>query len=107
MEKKHLYRITFIQQDKVYELYAKSIIQSDLFGFVEISELVFDDSSIVVDPQEDRLRQEFMDVETIFVTVHAVIRIDVVKKKGSAKIKDYAGAGSDKVTFLPNAQVKK
>ena len=38
MAKKGIYKIVFIQGSEVYEVYAKSIFQSDLYGFVEVEE---------------------------------------------------------------------
>ena len=40
MAKKTLYRISFMCQGQVYEVYAKSIAQGVLFGFIEIEEMV-------------------------------------------------------------------
>jgi len=41
----HLYRVRFINQDKVFEIYARSVYQGDLYGFVVLEELVFDPHS--------------------------------------------------------------
>ena len=38
MAKKGIYKIVFFQNNEVYEVYAKSIFQSDLYGFVEVEE---------------------------------------------------------------------
>ena len=82
-----LYKITFINQGKVYELYAKNIDQAEIYGFVMIEDITFGESSgVVIDPTEERLRNEFRDVRRSYIPVHAVIRIDQVKKQGSAKI---------------------
>ena len=51
MAKKTLYRVSFMSQGQVYEIYANSVEQGMLFGFIEIEELVFGKrSSVVVDP---------------------------------------------------------
>ena len=56
-DKKHIYRIYFHNQGQIYEVYAHSIYQSDLFGFVEIEDYVFGKKSqMVIDPGEDKLR---------------------------------------------------
>jgi hypothetical protein len=97
-DKQHLYRITFMNQDKVYEVYAKQISQGGMFGFVEIEKLVFDQrSEVVVDPGEERLKDEFADVTRSYIPMHAIIRIDEVKKSGHAKIT--AGGGSKVMPF--------
>jgi len=86
-EKQHLYKVVFHNQGQVYEIYARGVGQGGLFGFVEISDLVFGAStSMVIDPSEDRLRQEFEGVERIHIPMHSMIRIDEVRKEGSGRI---------------------
>ena len=54
------YKITFINQGEIYELYAKQVYQPDLYGFVVIEEIVFGEkTNLVVDPSEERLKSEF------------------------------------------------
>ena len=88
MKRKTIYRVIFInQQQSVYEIYARSVAQRDLMGFVVIEDLVFSEtSSVVVDPGQERLKTEFFGVKRIFVPLHAVVRIDQVEKEGIAKI---------------------
>lgn len=86
---KSLYRITFIHHDKIYEIYAKRIMESEIFSFLEVEEIVFGEiSNVLVDPTEERLRAEFKDVETTYIPTHTILRIDRVKQQGVAKIKD-------------------
>ena len=87
MAKKRLYRIQFHNQGKVYQIYARRVSQDKLYGFVEVSGLVFgDNAGLVIDPSEERLKSEFEGVDTTYIPMHAVIRIDEVEKHGSAKI---------------------
>lgn len=88
MAAKPIYRIVFLNQGKVYEVYARSVSQAGtLFGFVEIEELVFDArKGVVVDPAEERLRIEFAGVKKTYVPMHYVLRIDEVDKQGTSKI---------------------
>jgi hypothetical protein len=84
---KTLYKVRFISGDKVYELYARHVYQGDLYGFVVIEDIVFGETtSVVVDPQEEKLKSEFEGVGKTMVPMHAVLRIDQVKKQGTAKI---------------------
>ena len=84
-----IYKISFINRGKVYELYAQIVRQSDLYGFIEIEGLIFDETSgVVIDPTEEKLKSEFDGVNRTLVPMHAVIRIDEVKKKGQSKILD-------------------
>ena len=63
MPKKGIYKIVFVQMGEVYEMYAKAIYQSDMYGFIEIEDYLFDQNSqIVVDPTEEKLKSEFKGV---------------------------------------------
>lgn len=85
-----LYKVCFINQDKVYEIFAKQVYESDLYGFLAIEEIVFgSQSEVVVDPSEEKLKSEFDSVKRSFIPIHSVIRIDEVKKQGVCKIKNY------------------
>jgi len=99
MEDSRLYKVSFINQDKVYEVFAKQVYESDLYGFLAIEEIVFGtQSEVVVDPSEEKLKAEFESVKRSFVPFHAVIRIDEVKKQGVSKIKNYE-AGNNIASF--------
>ncbi len=101
MSEKHIYRVIFLNRDEVYEVYAKSVYEGDMYGFVIIEGLVFGErSSVVVDPGEEKLRNEFEGVSRTFVPIHEVIRIDQVKKRGAAKISPSAKKGGDNVASL-------
>jgi hypothetical protein len=100
MAKKHLYRVQFINQGKVYEIYAKRVGQGNLFGFIEIEGIVFGEkSSVVIDPSEERLKGEFEDVSITYIPMHAVIRIDEVQKQGTAKIVALDGKSENVVAY--------
>jgi hypothetical protein len=88
MAAKPIYRVVFLNQGKVYEVYARGVSQAGaLFGFVEIEELVFDArKGVVVDPAEERLRIEFAGVKKTYIPMHYVLRIDEVEKQGASKI---------------------
>ena len=97
MSQEHVYRIRFINQDKIYELYARDIYQGELYGFVVIEGLMFDaHTTVVVDPSEEKLKTEFEGVNQTIIPMHAVIRIDEVEKRGTPKIAD---VGSNVSTF--------
>ena len=98
-DNQHIYRVLFQNQGQVYEVYARNIYQSELYGFVEIEDYTFSNKSqMVIDPSEERLRSEFEGVKRSFVPMHAVIRIDEVEKEGVAKITATDGS---KVTPFP------
>ncbi|OGT25997.1 MAG: hypothetical protein A3I77_03035 [Gammaproteobacteria bacterium RIFCSPLOWO2_02_FULL_42_14] len=90
LKKDPIYRVLFIQNDKQYELYSKYLTEESLMGFIEIEELIFNDtkSGIVVDPTEEKLRVEFKDVKRTYIPMHAILRIDEVSQEGVARIRD-------------------
>ncbi|NIV20408.1 MAG: DUF1820 family protein, partial [Gammaproteobacteria bacterium] len=85
---------------KVYELYCSGVTSSGLWGFVEISGMVFDaGEGMVIDPTEEKLRDEFEDVDVLHVPMHSVLRVEEVRKKGQAVIRDRESG--EKVTPFP------
>jgi len=92
MAKRLLYRIVFMNQGKVYEIYARSISHGELFGFIEVEDIVFGErTSVVVDPAEERIKSEFSGVQRTYLPMHSVLRIDQVEKQGVSKISDAEG----------------
>ena len=58
MATSHIFKVMFVNQGKVYEVYARKVSHGALFGFIEVEELVFGErSSVVVDPRR-RAHQE-------------------------------------------------
>ena len=97
-----IYRVIFLNQGKVYELYASSIYQSDLYGFIEVEELIFgEQTSLLVNPAEERLQSEFAGVQRSFVPIHSIIRIDEVEKEGVSKIRA-TGNPADNIATFPS-----
>jgi len=88
MAAKPIYKVLFVNQGKVYEIYARRVTQTGtLFGFLEVEELIFDArKSVVVDPSIERLQLEFAGVKKTFLPMHYVLRIDEVDKQGVSKI---------------------
>jgi hypothetical protein len=87
MATSHIFRIMFVNQGKVYEVYARKVSHGELFGFIEVEELLFGErSSVVLDPAEERIKGEFAGVKRTFLPMHSVLRVDEVKKHGVSKI---------------------
>ena len=96
-----LYRVSFLNQGQLYEIYALHVSQGGFFGFIEVEELLFGERSrLVVDPSEERLRTEFEGVRRMFIPMHSVVRVDEVEKQGSGRIRT-GEVGSSKVTPFP------
>src|SRR5713226_626231 len=86
MATSHIFRIMFVNQGKVYEVYARKVSHGELFGFIEVDELLFGErSSVVLDPSEERIKGEFSGVKRTFLPMQSIMRSDEVKKHGSAK----------------------
>ena len=82
-----IFRVTFVNQGKIYLLYAEAVRQAEVYGFVELEGLIFGEtSSVVIDPGEEKLKNEFSGVTRTLVPMHAIIRVDEVKKRGQSKI---------------------
>lgn len=100
MAERRLYRVVFLNQGQVYEVYARRVTQGGLLGFVEVDGLVFGaKTTVVVDPSEERLQQEFESVKRFYIPMHAVMRIDEVEKQGPARISEVPKGGN--VTTFP------
>ncbi|MDJ0698350.1 MAG: DUF1820 family protein [Woeseiaceae bacterium] len=92
MSSKQLFKVAFMSQGQVYEVYARHVGHGDLFGFVEVGELVFGErSSLVVDPSEEKIKSEFENVRRTYLPMHSIIRIDEVEKHGTSKISKVEG----------------
>ncbi len=96
---KQIFKVIFLNQGQVYELYAKQIYQSDLYGFIEVEEFVFGEKSqLVVDPTEEKLKAEFSQVKRSYIPMTAIVRIDEVEKEGAVKVREAKG---DKIAQFP------
>jgi len=110
MAKKNLYKITFSNQGKLYEIYAKSVSNSNLLGFIEIESLVFGEkTSLVVDPSEEKIKTEFEGVKRTYIPMHSVLRIDEVDKEGVSKVSKAEGNNVTQLSntvFVPDGKSK-
>jgi hypothetical protein len=85
----------FVNQGKVYEIYARKVSHGELFGFIEVEELLFGErSTVVLDPSEERIKGEFAGVKRTFLPMHSILRVDEVKKHGVSKISVLEGGAS-------------
>jgi hypothetical protein len=96
MSSKPIYKIIFVNQGKVYEIYARNVSQTGaLFGFIEVEDIIFDArKSVVVDPTEERLQIEFSGVKKTYLPMHYVLRIDEVEKQGVSKVTNADGSSN-------------
>lgn len=100
MTNKSIYRIVFSNQSSIYEIYAATVSSSEILGFVMIEDILFGEkSSVVIDPAEEKLKLEFEGVKRTLVPLHAIVRIDEVSKRGTAKILGADGRSTGVVNF--------
>ena len=101
MSSQPTYKVIFHNGGQVYEVFARQIYQSDMWGFVEIEELVFGErSQILVDPGEEKLKKEFSGVKRSYIPLQSIVRIDEVDKEGAARISE---GGTAKIAPFPLA----
>lgn len=93
MSTQPIYKVIFMNQGKVFEIYARSVGHGSLFGFVEVEELIFGArSTVVVDPSEERIQSEFSGVGRTYLPLHSIVRIDEVEKQGVSKVTSAEGS---------------
>src|ERR687889_818619 len=93
MAASHIFKVVFVNQGKVYEIYARKVNHGALFGFIEVEELVFGErSAVVVDPTEEKVKSEFEGVKRTYLPIHSIVRIDEVRKEGISKISNFEGS---------------
>jgi hypothetical protein len=96
-----LFKVTFLNHGRIYELYARHVSASSLWGFTEVGELVFDvNDGVVIDPTEERLRDEFGNTRVLHLPMQSIVRVEEVEKKGQSAIRD-ASTGESVVTMFP------
>ena len=95
MRNKKLYKVTFLHLGKCYELYARHVASSGLWGFTEVGELVFEPvaEGLLVDPTE------FKDTRVLHLPMQSVVRIEEVESKGTLVIRD--ASDGQKITPFP------
>ena len=87
-----IYRVTFISQDKVVEVFVSHVYQSDIWGFIQLEGFIFGQrSELLVDPGEEKVKQLFSEVKSSFIPTQSILRIDEVEKSGVAKLSEVKG----------------
>ena len=100
MADKRLYKIIFLNQGKVYELFSEGVASSGLWGFIEVSDLVFEEGDgLVVDPTEEKMREEFASARVLHLPIQSVLRVEEVEQRGKCLIRDRESG--EKVTPFP------
>ena len=100
MPQESVYKVIFQNGSQVFEVFARQIYQSDMWGFIEVEEFVFGErSQVLVDPGEEKLKHEFKGVQRSYIPLQAIIRIDEVDKEGSGKVSQVGGSEGNVASF--------
>ena len=95
------YKVTFHNAGNIYARDARQIGAGWGWGLTEVSDLVFDvHEGLVVDPTEERLRDEFGNTKVLHLPMQSIVRIEEVERKGQSAIRD-AATGEKVVTPFP------
>lgn len=90
-----IFKVIYYNEGEVFEIYARNIYQSDMYGFIEVEELLFGErTQVIVDPAEEKLKGEFAGVKRSYIPMQSIIRIDEVEKEGQVKVSDIKGTGN-------------
>lgn len=85
-KQKKFFKVLFFNQGKIYEIFAKNVLQSNLFGFLEIEDLIFGEkSNVLVDPNEDSIKKEFENTKRLYIPIHSIIRVEEIDKEVQLK----------------------
>ena len=103
-ESRQIYKIVFMNQGNVCEIYSAGVSHGNMFGFVEIEEILFGEKTqVVVDPSEESLKLEFEGVKRTYIPLHSIVRIDEVEKEGTSRITGEVKEGTGNVSSFPMA----
>lgn len=83
-----IYRIVFVQQDKIEALYAQYISEETLVGFIEA------DGILNIDDTKDMLNLK--EVRRCYIPLHTIVRIDEVTL-------EHVSESQDNISHLPHA----
>lgn len=101
-DEQRIYRVIFLNRTEVWEIYARSVGQGGLFGFVEIEEPLFGEKTErVIDPSEERIKKELEGVQRFHVPMQAVLRIDEVERRGAARITNDGPSDGGRIATFP------
>ena len=84
---KTYYKVSFTSGSELYEVCARGVTTSDLYGLIEISEFIFPESRLVYNPGEERLRREFEGIRRTWIPYHAIVRIDEIAESRESEAK--------------------
>lgn len=95
MAEESIFKVIFYNEGEVFEIYTRHIYQSDMYGFIELEEFVFGErTQVIVDPGEEKLKNEFSGVKRSYIPMQSIVRIDEVEKEGQVKVSEVKGSSN-------------
>jgi hypothetical protein len=89
--------VTFTRDDEQYQICARRVAPSDLYGLIEIGDFIFPENKLVYNPGEERIRREFSGIKRTWIPYHTIVRIDEVAASREGEIKIVRLDGDKKV----------
>ena len=104
-QRKLYYRVTFSNEEELYQVCAREVSTSDLLGLIEIGDFIFPENKLVYNPGEERIKREFEGIRRTWIPYHAIVRIDEISDARETEVKIIPFDGerkASKPTPLPN-----
>ena len=95
--RKTYYKVTFNNEQERYQICAREVGPSDLYGLVEIGDFIFPENKLVYNPGEERLRKEFEGIRRTWIPYHAIVRIDEISESRASEIRILPREGKSQV----------
>jgi hypothetical protein len=84
---KTYYKVSFSLDQEMYQVCARHVESSNLYGLIEIGDFIFPENKLVYNPGEDRIRREFQGIQRTWLPYHAIVRIDEVRDSQESEVK--------------------
>lgn len=84
---KTYYKVSFIRDNELYQVCAREVHSSTLYGLIEIAGFIFPENRLVYNPGEERIRREFGGIKRTWLPFHAIVRIDEVLDGTESEVK--------------------
>ena len=84
---KTYYKVSFARDNELYQICARQVHSSELFGLIEIADFIFPRNRLVYNPGEERIRREFSGIRKTWIPYHTIVRIDEVLETTESEVK--------------------
>jgi hypothetical protein len=84
---KTYFKVQFTHENELYQVCARTVRSSELYGLIEIADFIFPENKLVYNPGEDRIRREFGGIKRTWIPYHSIARIDEVQDSQESEVK--------------------